>query len=201
MRILEHCITKRLDGNVKMRRNSPKNKNSVINYSSCCSKSINVHSSLEHKLRYFDEIQAFWPYMDSKGTTTFKAQKCSKDIMKIVMWHQWFNLSFTKIQVYFFVQRKLKYWLYSTIYPLPCHYPSPLLCFCALICCSSLAVCKRSENSEGQISSKICPFMFCRWTLFQGVHVWFYEPVNVYSWSNKIWSLEILTWCPLLEFL
>ncbi len=29
----------------------------------------------------FDEKQAFWPCIDS--TTTFKAQKCSKDIIKI----------------------------------------------------------------------------------------------------------------------
>ncbi len=41
----------------------------------------NLCSSLEHKLRYFlMKSERFWTYIDSKGTTTFKAQKHSKDI-------------------------------------------------------------------------------------------------------------------------
>ncbi len=41
------------------------------------------NSSSEHKLRYFWwNLRAFWPYIDSNATTTFKAQKGSKDIIK-----------------------------------------------------------------------------------------------------------------------
>ncbi len=43
----------------------------------------------------------FWPSIDSNTTDTFKAQKCSKDIIKIVHVHQWFNLNFTKLWEYF----------------------------------------------------------------------------------------------------
>ncbi len=32
----------------------------------------------------FDEIRAFWPSIDSNATDTVKAQKGSKDIVKIV---------------------------------------------------------------------------------------------------------------------
>ncbi len=32
-------------------------------------------------VQYFYEI---WPCIDSKGTTKFKTQKCSKDIIKII---------------------------------------------------------------------------------------------------------------------
>ncbi len=49
--------------------------------------------SLEHKLRYFWwNLSAFWTYIDSKGTTTVKAQKHSRDIVKIVHVHQWLIL-------------------------------------------------------------------------------------------------------------
>ncbi len=42
-----------------------------------------LHSSLEHKLRYFWwNIRAFWPCIDSNTTDTFKTQKGSKDIVK-----------------------------------------------------------------------------------------------------------------------
>ncbi len=41
--------------------------------------------SSEHKLRYFDEIRELSdPPIDSNTTTIFKAQKGSKDIVKIV---------------------------------------------------------------------------------------------------------------------
>ncbi len=44
-----------------------------------------LHSSSEHKLRYFWwNPRAFWPCIDSNTTTTFKAQKGSKDIIKII---------------------------------------------------------------------------------------------------------------------
>ncbi len=44
-----------------------------------------LHSSLEHKLRYFWwNLRAFWPCIDSNATDTFKAQKGSKDIVQIV---------------------------------------------------------------------------------------------------------------------
>ncbi len=39
----------------------------------------------EHKLRYFWwNPRAFWPFIDSKGPTTIKAQKRSKDVIKMV---------------------------------------------------------------------------------------------------------------------
>ncbi len=42
-------------------------------------------SSSEHKLRYFLwNPRAFWPCIDSKGTTTFTTQKGNKDIVKVV---------------------------------------------------------------------------------------------------------------------
>ncbi len=44
-----------------------------------------LHSSLKHKLRYFWwNPRAFWPCIDSNTTSTFKAQKGNKDIVKIV---------------------------------------------------------------------------------------------------------------------
>ncbi len=44
-----------------------------------------LSSSSEHKLRYFLLNQRFfWPCIDSNVTTTFKTQKGSKDIVKIV---------------------------------------------------------------------------------------------------------------------
>ncbi len=42
-------------------------------------------SSSEHKLRYFLCIPgALWPFIDSKDPYTIKAQKRSKDIVKII---------------------------------------------------------------------------------------------------------------------
>ncbi len=44
-----------------------------------------ICSSSEHKISYFWlNLRAFWPSIDSNATTTFKAQKGSKDIVKIV---------------------------------------------------------------------------------------------------------------------
>ncbi len=44
-----------------------------------------IHSYSEHKLRYFWwNPRAFWPCIDRNSTEGFKAQKGSKDIIKIV---------------------------------------------------------------------------------------------------------------------
>ncbi len=43
-----------------------------------------LRSSSLHKLRYFWNLRAFWPSIDSKRTSTFKVLKGSKDIVKIV---------------------------------------------------------------------------------------------------------------------
>ncbi len=67
--------------------------------------------SSEHKLRYFDEIRELSdPPIDSNTTTIFKAQKGSKDIVKIV--HVTWSYKNT-----FCAQ---KYWLFLTISSLPC---------------------------------------------------------------------------------
>ncbi len=74
-------------GIVHPRDSSPKNGISVINYSlSCHSKPVRPSSSsMEHNLYIFDEIlELSDPPIDSNVTTTFKAQKGSKDIVKIV---------------------------------------------------------------------------------------------------------------------
>ncbi len=58
--------------------------NYVINFLKCPFEK-DICSSSEHILRYFDEIWEFYyPDLDSKATTTFKAQKGSEDIIKIV---------------------------------------------------------------------------------------------------------------------
>ncbi len=60
-------------------------KNVMIYSPSCRSKPIRPSSSLEHKLRYFWwNPRAFWPCIDSNATKTFKVQRGSKDIVKIV---------------------------------------------------------------------------------------------------------------------
>ncbi len=44
-----------------------------------------IFSSSEHKLSYFGgNLRAFWPCIDNNITTTFKAQKHSKNNVKIV---------------------------------------------------------------------------------------------------------------------
>ncbi len=83
---------------------SPKNENSVINYSpSCLSKPIRPLFIFETQIKIF-LMRVLCPSIDSKGTTTIKAQKCSKDVVK--MWHQWFNLNFTKLREYFLCAKK-----------------------------------------------------------------------------------------------
>ncbi len=45
----------------------------------------NLCSYLEHKLRYFLwKSRDYWPCIDSNAADTFKAQKGSKEIIKIV---------------------------------------------------------------------------------------------------------------------
>ncbi len=80
---------------------SPTNANSVINYTPSC------RSKPEHKLRYFWwNPRTFWSSIDSNATTTFKAQKGSKDIVK--MWHHWFNHNFMKLREQFVCKENKK---------------------------------------------------------------------------------------------
>ncbi len=47
---------------------------------------VDLSLSSEHKLRYFWwNLRAFWPFIDSNATETFKVDKGSKDIIKIVL--------------------------------------------------------------------------------------------------------------------
>ncbi len=70
----------------------------------------------EHKLRYFWWYpRAFWHCIDSKAPTTLKAQKGTKDIVKIDMWNQWFNLNLMKLQECFYVQRTKITTLFTTV--------------------------------------------------------------------------------------
>ncbi len=58
---------------------------SLITHHLVVSNQYDLRSSSEHKLRYFWwNPRAFWPCIDSNATETFKAQKGSKDIIKIV---------------------------------------------------------------------------------------------------------------------
>ncbi len=68
------------------RHSSSKNKNSLINYSpSCCSKPIRPWLIFEMQMKIFlMKSESFLTYIYSKGTTKFKAQKGSKDIVKTV---------------------------------------------------------------------------------------------------------------------
>ncbi len=80
---------------------SPTNANSVINYTPSC------RSKPENKLRYFWwNPRTFWSSIDSNATTTFKAQKGSKDIVK--MWHHWFNHNFMKLREQFVCKENKK---------------------------------------------------------------------------------------------
>ncbi len=68
-----------------------------------------LRSSSEHKLRYFWwNPRAFWPCIDSKGTTTFKAKKRSKDIVKIVQVISVVKLSFYENTIILVVSKKTK---------------------------------------------------------------------------------------------
>ncbi len=59
--------------------------NYVINYSpSCCSKPIRPPFIFRTQNRVFLNLRAFWRCIDTNTSTTFKAQKGSKDIIKIV---------------------------------------------------------------------------------------------------------------------
>ncbi len=52
------------------------------------------NTNLDILLRYFDEIWELSDPADIHGTTTFKAQKCTKDIIKIV------HMTFIILQCY-----------------------------------------------------------------------------------------------------
>ncbi len=73
----------------KESNSSPKKYNFVINYSpSCRSKPVRPSFIFRTQVEiFFIKSDPFWPCIDSNVTTTFKAQKRSKDIVKIV--HLW----------------------------------------------------------------------------------------------------------------
>ncbi len=54
---------------------------SLITHPHVVSNTLDLRSSLEHKLRYLMKLRAFWP---SNVTDMIKTQKGSKDIIKIV---------------------------------------------------------------------------------------------------------------------
>ncbi len=56
---------------------------------------VSLNGEFTQKLFWWNP-RAFWPCIDSSATDTFKAQKCSKDIVKIVNFHQWFNHNFIR---------------------------------------------------------------------------------------------------------
>ncbi len=64
--------------------------------------------------------RSFCPCIDRNGTTMFKAQKCSKDIDKIIHVTSVVQTEFDKAMRILFVQTKQKQLLYLTIYSLPC---------------------------------------------------------------------------------
>ncbi len=65
----------------------PKNKNSVIHYSLlCCPKHVRPSFIFRTQMNIYFllNLRALWPCMDRNRTDTFKAQKGSKDIVKLV---------------------------------------------------------------------------------------------------------------------
>ncbi len=86
-----------------------------MNYSpSCRSKPIKPLFIFRTQMRI--NPSAFWPFVDSNATTKFKAQKGSKDIVKIVRVTLLIQYSFYEVTINTFcVQRKQKQRLYSAI--------------------------------------------------------------------------------------
>ncbi len=81
---------------------------------------IHLRSSSEHKIRYFWwNTRAFWPCIDSNTTDTFKSQKGSKGFIKTIHVTS-VVLFYEATRIIFVCKRKLKQWLYLTIYSLPC---------------------------------------------------------------------------------
>ncbi len=67
-----------------------------------------LRSFSEQKLRYiWWNPRAFWPCIDRNGTETFKAQK-GRILLKLSMWHQWFNRNVMKLCEYFLCAKKTK---------------------------------------------------------------------------------------------
>ncbi len=83
-----------------------------------------LHSSSEHKLRYFWwNLRAFCPSIDSNGTTTFKAQKCERtskfDTLTWQNFHVWVNYPFKRIVVLhdlWLISKWLNWLLQPTLY-------------------------------------------------------------------------------------
>ncbi len=115
------------------RVSSPKNVNSVIKLLILVSfqtRKTSVHLQNTNQ-DIFDGIwQLSDPPIDSKGPSTTKVQKLSKEIGKIMspMWHQGFNRNFTKLREYFVRKEKKKRknkQLYSN--SSPPHHPTAIL--------------------------------------------------------------------------
>ncbi len=66
-------------------------------------------SSSEHKLQYiWWNLRAFWPCIDRNGTDTFKAQKGSKDIVKIFHVTSVVQPLFYEASRIFYVRKEIK---------------------------------------------------------------------------------------------
>ncbi len=61
-------------------------------------------------------MRAFWPCIDSKGTTTFKAQRGSKDIVKIVHVSFVVQLKFHEAMRIFLCTKKTKITLFNNFF-------------------------------------------------------------------------------------
>ncbi len=71
----------------------------ILSWAMCTHEEIANASILKwriHPKNNFDEIRELSDCIDSSATDTFKTQKCSKDIVKIVHFHQWFNHNFIR---------------------------------------------------------------------------------------------------------
>ncbi len=87
---------------------------SLITHRHVVPNQLDLRSFSKHKLRYFWwNPRAFWPCIDSNATTMFKAQKRSKDIVKIVHATSVFNRNFMKLREYFLCAKKTKITLFN----------------------------------------------------------------------------------------
>ncbi len=101
---------------------------SLITHSHSVPNPQDLRSSSEHKLRYvWWNSRMFWPWIDSNATDTFKVQKGSKDIFKIVHVTSLAQQYIMKVWEYFFAQRKQNQQLYFNNSSPPCHHLPPLM--------------------------------------------------------------------------
>ncbi len=118
-------------------------------------------------------LRAFWLSIDSKDITMINAQKRSKYI-----WHQAFNLNFTKLREYFLYAKKtITLFIQQLFSPSYCLLPSlrlPQNVISILYVQHVRAVywtcCAVYGGSE--IPSKISEFVFRRWTLWVWIKGW-----------------------------